>query len=172
MTDNHHPASPFLIQCCTAEGRGTAPFRKWMDKGGKRQERGHHAGFQRSVSWVIYRPDVLCITQPIASWLNGPRSTVTVATRKHHSSASNFLGQPTDSRRKAKSFFLYCGCHGLSATLSRRQTGWTCLHVTAQLRHVPKSPYETDSRLLLTATFKITWHRNWDKIKKSGPDKL
>ena len=31
------------------------------------------------------------------------------------------------------------------------------------------APYGTDGQLLLTANFKVTWHRNWDKIKKSGP---
>jgi len=34
------------------------------------------------------------------------------------------------------------------------------------------SPYGTDGRLLLTANFKVTWHKNSDKNKKSGPDKL
>ena len=34
------------------------------------------------------------------------------------------------------------------------------------------APYGTGSRLLLTANFKITWHKNYDKNKKSGPDKL
>jgi len=36
--------------------------------------------------------------------------------------------------------------------------------------------YGTDGRttptVLLTAIFKVTWHKNWDKNKKSGPDKL
>jgi len=32
--------------------------------------------------------------------------------------------------------------------------------------------YGTDSRLLLTAKFKVTWHENWTKSKKSGTDKL
>jgi len=29
------------------------------------------------------------------------------------------------------------------------------------------APYGTDSRLLLTAKFKVTWHKNWTKIKNS-----
>jgi len=42
------------------------------------------------------------------------------------------------------------------------------------VRHMHKklAPYGTDVPLLLTANFKVTWHRNWDKIQKSGPDKL
>jgi len=32
--------------------------------------------------------------------------------------------------------------------------------------------YGTDSQFLLTANFKVTWHKNRDKIKKSGPNKL
>ena len=34
------------------------------------------------------------------------------------------------------------------------------------------SPYGTGGRLLLTANFKVTWHKNWDKSQKSGPEKL
>ena len=32
--------------------------------------------------------------------------------------------------------------------------------------------YATGSRLLLIANFKFSWHKNYDKNKKSGPDKL
>ena len=32
--------------------------------------------------------------------------------------------------------------------------------------------YGTDGRLLLTANFKVRWHKNWAKNHKSGPDKL
>jgi len=34
------------------------------------------------------------------------------------------------------------------------------------------APYGTAGRLLLTANFKVTWHRKIKKNKKSGPDKL
>ena len=34
------------------------------------------------------------------------------------------------------------------------------------------APYGTDGRLLLTVNFKVTWHKYYDKNKKSGPDKL
>jgi len=34
------------------------------------------------------------------------------------------------------------------------------------------APYETGSRLLLPANFKVTWHKNYDKNQKPGPDKL
>jgi len=43
------------------------------------------------------------------------------------------------------------------------------------LEEIPKfnklAPYGTDGQLLLTANFKVTWHKKWDKNKKSGPDK-
>jgi len=29
--------------------------------------------------------------------------------------------------------------------------------------------YGNGVRLPLTANFKVTWHKNWDKIQKSGP---
>jgi len=34
------------------------------------------------------------------------------------------------------------------------------------------APYGTGDRLLRTANFKVTWHKNWDKNQNSGPDKL
>jgi len=34
------------------------------------------------------------------------------------------------------------------------------------------APYGNDGRLLLTAKFEVTWHKNYDKNKKSGPAKL
>ena len=34
------------------------------------------------------------------------------------------------------------------------------------------APYGNDGRILLTANFKVTWHRNWGKIQKSGHDTL
>jgi len=32
------------------------------------------------------------------------------------------------------------------------------------------APYGTDGRLLLTENFKVTWHKNYDKIQKTGPN--
>jgi len=47
---------------------------------------------------------------------------------------------------------------------------------TDSRKHWKISPvYGTDGRLLRTdvsANFKVTWHKNWDKNKKSGPDKV
>jgi len=31
------------------------------------------------------------------------------------------------------------------------------------------APYRTGCRLLLSANFKVMWHKNWDKNKKCGP---
>ena len=42
---------------------------------------------------------------------------------------------------------------------------------TAQKTH-KLAPYGTDGRRLLTANFKVTWHKNWEKNQTSGPEKL
>ena len=34
------------------------------------------------------------------------------------------------------------------------------------------APDGTGGRLLLTANFKVTWHKNYNKNQKSGPNKL
>ena len=34
------------------------------------------------------------------------------------------------------------------------------------------APYGTGGRILLTANFKVTWHKKQDKDQKSDPDKL
>ena len=43
---------------------------------------------------------------------------------------------------------------------------------TRKLVYNKLAPYGTDGRLLLTANFEVTWHKNYDKNQKSGPDKL
>jgi len=44
-----------------------------------------------------------------------------------------------------------------------------CPHPAVTKKH-KLAPYGTDGRLLLTANFKVTWHKTRDKSQKSGPD--
>jgi len=39
-------------------------------------------------------------------------------------------------------------------------------------KNIKLAPYGTYGQLLHTANFKVTWHKNWDKNQKSGPDKV